>query len=223
MYGEEEFLPLSALQHFLFCERQCALIHVEGMWRDNVLTAEGTLMHRRAHGADGEMRGAVRREYGVPLRSRLLGLSGVADVVEFTVSAPNGRETGNSSAIDCLSGVPFPVEYKRGRPKAASYDAVQLCAQAICLEEMLSVEVPCGALFYGRTRRRQEVAFDRELRELTHETAYKLHEMVEKSIIPLPIYRPHCDRCSFIAVCLPKALSGRRTVKDYIEEMTRDR
>ena len=139
MYAESELIPISALQHFVVCPRQCALIHLESVWIENERTAEG---HERVDRGGTEARGPVRRVYGVPLRSLRLGLAGKADVVEFHASQGGGPEQ------------PFPIEHKRGRPKIGDEDRVQLCAQALCLEEMLGVLVPNGALFYGRTRRR---------------------------------------------------------------------
>jgi len=153
MYTEDDLLPLSGLQHLLFCERQCALIHIEQAWAENLLTAEGRIMHERVHEADRESRGEVRIEYSMPLRSLRLGLIAKADVVEFHRKLDPG-EKGSSKWL------PFPVEYKRGKPKKENYDKVQLCAQAMCLEEMLDVQIPEGAIFYGRTRRRQDVVFE---------------------------------------------------------------
>ncbi|HDZ02544.1 MAG TPA: CRISPR-associated protein Cas4, partial [Nitrospirae bacterium] len=138
-YTEDNLLPLSALQHLLFCERQCALIHIEQAWGENLFTAEGRIMHDRVDTAKHETRRNIRTEFGVPLRSLRLGLIGKADAVEF-------HKRGNMWH-------PFPVEYKRGKPKQDNSDKVQLCAQALCLEEMMNVEIPKGALFYGKTRR----------------------------------------------------------------------
>ena len=138
MFTEDDLLPISALQHLLFCERQCALIHVEGLWADNVLTVEGTHMHRRSDEGADEKRDGVRIVRALPLRSLRLGLAGRADVVEFHRGEPGA------------AWAPFPVEYKRGRAKRERCDQVQLCAQALCLEEMLGVEIPAGALFYGQ-------------------------------------------------------------------------
>ncbi len=152
---EDALIPLSALQHYLFCPRQCALIHVEQLWAEDAATAEGQLLHAKADAARPETRPGVRVARGLAVRSLALGVTGRADVVEFRAAGADGR------------GQPFPVEYKRGRPKAHRADEVQLCAQAICLEEMFGLPVPEGALFYGETRRRHPVAFDGELRALT--------------------------------------------------------
>src|SRR3989337_821592 len=140
----DDLIMLSALQHYVFCPRQCALIHIEQLWAENVLTAEGRIMHDKVDTANRESRGNIRIEYGVPMRSLRLGLIGKADVVEF-------HKDGDR-------WIPFPVEYKRGKPKPGNCDKVQLCAQAICLEEMLSVRIPKGALFYGKTKRRLDVS-----------------------------------------------------------------
>src|SRR3990172_2349159 len=165
----DDLIMLSALQHYVFCPRQCALIHIEQLWSENVLTAEGRIMHDKVDTANRESRGNIRIEYGVPMRSLRLGLIGKADVVEF-------------HKIDDRKWVPFPVEYKRGKPKMDDCDKVQLCAQAICLEEMLNVEIPEGALFYGQTRRREDVVIDKSLRMKTEDAAKKVHELIESGI-----------------------------------------
>ncbi|VAW34145.1 CRISPR-associated RecB family exonuclease Cas4 [hydrothermal vent metagenome] len=153
MYDEDDLLPLSALQHILFCERQCALIHIEQLWVENMFTAQGRIMHERVDRSGGESRGDIRIEFALPLRSLRLGLIGKADAVEF-----HRQSEGNPAWL------PFPVEHKRGRPKKDNCDKVQLCAQALCLEETLSLTIPQGALFYGKNRRRQLVEFDEVLR-----------------------------------------------------------
>ena len=200
-YTDSDLLYLSALQHLMFCERQCALIHIEQAWVENRFTAEGRVMHEKAHTKGHETRKGVRTENAVPLRSLRLGLVGEADVVEFH---PDG-------------GV-FPVEYKRGRPKSADCDRVQLCAQALCLEEMLSVDIPAGALFYGKTRRRQDVLFDAELRNKTESAAHRLHELVASGKTPLPSYRKQCDKCSFITLCMPKTFEKKKSAIAYINK-----
>jgi CRISPR-associated exonuclease Cas4 len=213
MYSEDDLLPLSALQHLLFCERQCALIHIEQLWVENLYTAEGRIMHERVDSGRGESRGNVRLAFGLPLRSLRLGLTGKADVVEF--------HRGEGEA-DASLWRPFPVEHKRGRPKKELWDKVQLCAQAMCLEEMLAVVVPKGALFYGKTRRRVDVAFDADLRRETEETALRLHNLIATGITPYARYDERCESCSFIFTCLPKATAGRRTVAGYLAEVMRE-
>jgi CRISPR-associated exonuclease Cas4 len=189
-YSEDDLIMLSALQHLVFCERQCALIHIEQLWSENVLTAEGKIMHERVDTANRESRGNVRIEYGVPMRSLRLGLIGKADVVEF-------HKAGDK-------WIPFPVEYKRGKPKPDDCDMVQLCAQAICLEEMIDVEILEGALFYGQTRHRYDVKFDRALRKETEDAAMRLRELITAGITPPPEYSAKCKKCSLVELCLPK-------------------
>lgn len=206
MFTEDDFIPLSALQHMAFCPRQCALIHVEQVWSENRLTAEGRLMHERAHEEGGESRGDVRIARAVMLRSFRLGLVGMADVVEFYRSRDG-------------SWLPFPVEYKHGKPKSDDCDKVQLCAQAMCLEEMLEVEIPGGALFYGKTRRRLDVAFDKALRQDTETVARQAHELIAAGRTPPPIYGKHCESCSLLEGCLPKKMQKKRPVKAYLSRM----
>jgi len=205
-YPEEDLIMISALQHYVFCERQCALIHVEQIWDENRATAEGRIMHERVHEQDRESRGEVRIEYGIPLRSLRLGLVGRADVVEFHL-------------LDKDKWQPFPVEYKRGKPKADHCDLIQLCAQAICLEEMLSVSIPAGAIFYGKTRRRLDVAFDCGLREETEEAAKKAHDLIASGITPPPVYEKRCESCSLVAECLPKTIQKKSPVKNYLRRI----
>ncbi|MDP1992165.1 MAG: CRISPR-associated protein Cas4 [Syntrophales bacterium] len=203
MYSPEDLIQLSALQHMVFCERQCALIHIEQTWTESGRTAEGRIMHERVHDESRESRGDVRIDYGVSLRSLRLGLIGKADVVEF-----HRRLNG--------SWLPFPVEYKRGKPKADDCDKVQLCAQTICLEEMLFVAIPQGALFYGQTRHRLDVFFDEALRRETEETASRAHDLITSGQTPPPVYEKRCESCSLMAECLPKTLQKRRSVKSYL-------
>jgi CRISPR-associated exonuclease Cas4 len=200
MYTEDDLIQLSALQHLVFCERQCALIHIEQLWNENLFTAEGRIMHDKVDTQNRESRGNVRIEYGVPIRSLSLGLIGKADVVEF-------------HRMDDGTWMPFPVEYKRGKPKMDDCDKVQLCAQAICLEEMLNVEIKKGALYYGRTRRREEVVFDDKLRRETEDAARKVHDLIESGTTPKPEYSKKCKKCSLYELCMPKV---SRKVSDYL-------
>jgi CRISPR-associated exonuclease Cas4 len=204
-YKEDDLIALSALQHLAFCERQCALIHIEQMWDENRLTAEGKIMHEHVHEVGDESRGDVRIERGVPLRSLRLGLIGKADVVEF-----HRLEAGNWR--------PYPVEHKRGKPKPEDCDKIQLCAQAMCLEEMLGVEVPSGALFYGRTRHRLDVEFDRALREETEKTAKLAYDLISSGHTPKPVYTKKCKSCSLNNHCLPEVLQKERSVKRYLTQ-----
>jgi CRISPR-associated exonuclease Cas4 len=195
MYTEDQLLPLSGLQHLAYCERQWALIHLEQQWAENRLTAEGNLLHEAAHREGKESRPGVKICRALRLRSLRLGLSGQADIVEF-----HGRQ-------------PFPVEYKRGKPKADLSDSIQLCAQAICLEEMLELAIPCGALFYGTTRRRMDVVFGETLRNEVERQAERMHELYIRRCTPPAEYAPKCDNCSLIEVCLPKQ---RRDASRYL-------
>lgn len=202
-YTEDDLLPLSALQHLLFCERQCALIHIEQVWSENRYTAEGRIFHERVDGGERQSRNGVRIESAVPLRSLRLGLSGKADVVEY-----HRNEAG------CWR--PYPVEYKRGRPKAANWDQVQLCAQALCLEEMLQCIVPEGALFYGKNRRRQVVRFDDRLRRETEEAAGRLHDLIRSGRTPPARYAKKCESCSLLNLCMPRVAGAGKSVGRYL-------
>jgi CRISPR-associated exonuclease Cas4 len=205
MYDESDLIPLSALQHYVVCPRQCALIHLESLWIEDERTAEGRVEHERVDRGGAETRGPVRRAYGVPLRSLRLGLVGKADVVEFHASVGGGAER------------PLPVEHKRGRPKIGDEDRVQLCAQALCLEEMLGMAVPAGALFYGRTRRRVEVAFDGTLRRRTEDVAVAVRALFAAGATPPPPAVAPCKSCSLSDACRPAAfLSRRRSVASWI-------
>lgn len=206
LVSENDFVPISALQHFLYCPRQCALIHVERVWMDNRLTAEGRILHGRVEDAVTDRRLGVRTERSVPVRSLRLGLSGVVDVVEIH---QDGRV--------------FPVEYKRGRPKRHRADEVQLCAQAVCLEEMLEQRIPEGALFYGRSRRRTSVVFDTELRNLTALTAREVRGLMDNGATPSPVYeRRKCDSCSLKAACKPEKLQRPPAVGKWLAEVLAD-
>jgi len=189
----DPFLPLSALQHLLFCERQCALIHLEQLWEENRFTAEGRVLHEKAHDGPDESRPGVRITRGLALASARLGLSGQADVVEFH-----------------RDGTILPVEYKRGKPKPDDSDRVQLCAQALCLEEMFGRPVPAGCLFYGQRKRRTDVAFEPALRAATEDAVRRLRALIAAGITPPAVHLPKCASCSLERLCLPAALRFRR-------------
>jgi CRISPR-associated exonuclease Cas4 len=209
MFSEAELLPLSALQHWLYCPRQCALIHLEQAWAENRFTAEGRVLHEKAHDGADETRAGVRITRGLPVRSLTLGISGQCDVVEFHAGA-SGDLGSESSDMKSARRV-VPVEYKRGKPKSHRADEVQVCAQALCLEEMLGIAIGSGCLYYGEKRRRTEVVFDPELRQLVIETAAALHAMIAARQTPLAVYEPRrCDACSLIDECLPKTLRFKR-------------
>ena len=215
MFSEDDLLPLSGLQHLMFCERQWALIHIEQLWAENRLTAQGRVLHDRAHESGGESRPGIRVARGLRLRSLRLGLSGQADVVEFRRAAEG---SGGGVRMDGEEGLwrPFPVEYKRGRPKPDRCDEVQLCAQALCLEEMFAARIEAGALFYGTPRRRTEVAFDAVQRGETERLAARMHEMYRARATPRAVYLPKCENCSLIALCMPRALAKPAGVARYL-------
>lgn len=199
--AEDGLIPLSALQHYLFCPRQCALIHVEGLWAEDGATAEGRLLHERVDSGRGDSRKGVHVARGLAIRSLLIGVAGRADAVEF-----RGRPA-----------VPRPIEYKRGAPKSHRADEVQLCAQAICLEEMLGVPVPEGDLFYGETRRRVAVAFDAELRTLTARIAAEARRNIQAGRTPPPVAMPGCRRCSLRDLCQPERLERAPRVLRWLD------
>ncbi|MFT3974081.1 MAG: CRISPR-associated protein Cas4 [Amaricoccus sp.] len=187
-----EPIPLSALQHAVYCLRQAALIHLERLWAENVFTAEGTVLHAVADKGGGRHARGVRRVMSLPLACRRLNLAGVADVVEFPMA--EGQE------------VPFPIEYKRGKPKLHRADEVQLCAQGLCLEEMTGAAVPQGALFYAGTKRRVVVPFDAELRAVTETAAADLARVLASGETPPPTsLKARCRACSLHDLCRPEA------------------
>ncbi len=214
MFDEDDLLPISALQHLAFCPRQCALIYLEGVWEENVLTVQGRKLHDKAHEPQTEVRGNVRTARGLRLRSLRLGLAGQADVVEFHgVDDPAGVE------LEGVPGrwMPYPVEYKRGRPKPDRCDEIQLCAQALCLEEMLGAKIPTGALFYGEPRRRQEVPLDGELRRETEALAAELHALINSGRTPPPRRGRHCKSCSLVDTCAPDLRRAGRSASAFME------
>lgn len=198
MFSEDDFLPISAMQHLAFCPRQCALIHIEQTWEENVLTAEGRILHERADSAHNESRAGLRIVRSLRLRSFRLGLIGVADLVEFSTNMP-----------------PYPVEYKRGKSKIEPIDEIQLCAQAICLEEMMGVNISVGALYYGEPRRRQPVTFTDCLRERTEETSIELHQLLSQDKTPKIMFLPKCKKCSLFDRCMPDIMSSRNSANKY--------
>lgn len=212
-YDEEDFLQLSGLQHFKFCRRQWALIHLEQQWAENFRTTDGALMHRTAHNSDlRETRGNVVITRGLSIFSRELGVSGQCDVVEFHRD-PNGVSLAGREG----AWLPFPVEYKRGSPSERSGDALQLCGQAMCLEGMLCCHIPRGALYYGEPRRRMPVEFTGELRaEVTHALA-EMHALAERGHTPKVRRKKACSACSLKELCLP-VLMNQRSVSDYLRE-----
>jgi len=202
MFSDDDLLPISALQHLVYCERQCMLIHGEGAWAENRSTAQGRIMHERVHAERSGMEDGRLIARGLRLCSHRLGLSGAADVVEFH-PVQTELETGVILPRRAGRWLPFPVEYKRGRPKKHDADAVQICAQAMCLEEMLETDIGQGALFYGQTRRRKDVVFSDDLRKRVELLAARLHTLVIAGITPAPEPGPKCENCSLQPICLP--------------------
>jgi CRISPR-associated exonuclease Cas4 len=187
-------IPISALQHAVYCLRQAALIHIERVWAENRFTAEGRVLHDVAHEAGSRKSRGVRRVTALPVASLRLNIAGVADMVEF--HAGPGGETA------------FPIEYKRGKPKLHRADEVQLCAQALCLEEMTGRPVSKGALFYGETKRRVVVPFDAELRKLTEDAAMAFGVLLAEGRTPPPVWKAsRCRACSLIELCRPQAVT----------------
>ena len=219
MYEEDDLLPISALQHLAFCERQWALIHLEGAWEENRLTVEGHQLHDRVHETETEARGDVRLARGLRLRSLRLGLTGKVDVVEFHC-VPQANDTSAGIKLDGVPGLwqPLIVEYKRGKPKVDRCDEVQLCAQALCLEEMLGVSIPCSSFFYGQPRRRYEVPLDETLRRETERLTALLHQLSQAGETPPAQYTERCRSCSLVDVCLPKAAGKRGGVRGYLSQ-----
>jgi CRISPR-associated exonuclease Cas4 len=203
---DDDFQPIAALNDLLFCERRCALHRIEQIWEDNVATLEGTLQHQRADSGKLEHTPEGRVARAVLLRCARLRLVGKADVVEFRRGVDGGE-------------VPYPVEYKRGRRRKWDNDDVQLCAQALCLEEMLGIHVPGGAVFHVKSKRRRDVAFTPELRAKTEHAARRLHELVASGLTPPPVLRPRCRGCSLHEFCLPELLPDQSRLRAYQREL----
>lgn len=210
-YSEEDYLQLSGLQHFAFCRRQWALIHLEQQWAENLLTVQGGILHEKAHDGDSrELRGDVLITRGMKIHSPTLGVSGECDVVEFRRS-PDGITLSGREGL----WLPYPVEYKRGSPKTNDADRLQLCAQGMCLEDMLCCVIPEGAVFYGETRRREVVAFTEELRGIVREVLEEMHELYRRRYTPKVKPGKSCNACSLRDICLPK-LCRRKNVGAYL-------
>lgn len=214
MYSEADLLPLSGLQHMAFCERRWALVQIELVWADNQFTAEGKVLHEKAHSGDVESRPGVLISRTLPVRSFRLGISGQADIVEFhpVTSDQNGAPIKRRRGL----WRPYPVEYKRSRDKGGSSAyQVQLCAQALCLEEMLSTGVPEGAVYDGTTKRRQIIPFDAALRNEVQELAFHMHDLFSHGVTPAPVLKKACKSCSLVELCKPDALTRNPSVEAY--------
>ncbi len=211
-YSEDDFLQLSGLQHFSFCRRQWALIHIEQQWQENIKTVEGNIVHERCHD-DGfiEKRGELLITRGLRVFSRELGVTGQCDVVEF-------HKHADGCVLQGYPGVwlPYPIEYKRGKSKDIDADRLQLCGQAMCLEEMLKVKIVKGALYYNETHRREEVEFTHDLRKMVADMLQEMHSYFQKGYTPKVKPKTGCKSCSLNEICLP-ALCKKKDVADYYE------
>ncbi|MCX4320693.1 CRISPR-associated protein Cas4 [Roseburia sp. 1XD42-69] len=213
MYAEEDYLMLSGIQHFAFCKRQWAMIHIEQQWAENYRTTAGEIMHKKAHDESAfEKRGNLLTVRGLRISSRSLGLSGQCDVVEFHQDENGIDLFGYEGKWNIV-----PVEYKRGTVKENNADELQLCAQAVCLEEMFQMDIPEGFLYYGENRRRHQVEFTSELRSEVERTADKMHEMFRRGHTPGAKPSKQCKSCSLENLCLPK-LQKSGDVRKYIEK-----
>jgi len=217
-YTTEDLLPLSGIQHFLFCRRQWALIHVERQWHENALTAEGRIMHKRADDPFfTETRNGIISARSVPITSYRLGLSGVCDVVEFAAS-PDGVKLPNRDGLYLAA----PIEYKRGKEKHDHSDETQLCAQAMCLEEMLSIAIPKGFLYYGETRHRVEIELTTELRMLVQDMSDEMHNYFSRGYTPKVKPSRACRSCSLADICLPELQGKTMMASKYIKQQIED-
>ena len=211
VYRQEDYLQLSGLQHFKFCRRQWALIHVENQWAENYRTTDGVILHENAHNQDfTESRKDVLITRDMRVHSAILGISGACDVLEFHCD-----KEGISLPRRAGKWRPYPVEYKRGQPKADTMDALQLCAQALCLEEMLCCGIGAGALYYGQTHRRQEVVFTQELRQEVQALIREMHDLYNRGHTPKVKPTKSCNACSLKELCLPK-LMKKKSVSEYM-------
>ncbi len=224
MFTEDDLIPISALQHFAFCERQWGLIHLEGLWAENRLTVEGKQLHERADSDETQVRGDVRIARGQRIRSLVHGLVGRADIVEFHKDTSPSAVEQNGIELNGLEGRwnPIPIEYKRGRVKFKPIDEIQLCAQALCLEEMLETAIDEGFLFYGKTRRRHPVTFSPTLRQLTTDCIENIRHATILGKTPSASYQKECDNCSLYDLCMPKAIEQSQSVREYLNKSVRD-
>lgn len=216
-FDEEDYLQISGIQHFKFCRRQWALIHIENQWEENFRTTDGEIFHDNVHDAGTrETRGNVIITHDMRIFSRELGLSGACDVLEL-------RKSENGVSLNGVEGLydVYPIEYKRGKPREDNSNALQLCAQAMCLEEMLCCDIPKGALFFGETRRRKEIDFTEELREEVKKMVEEMHSYYKRGYTPKVRFSKSCNACSLKDVCLPKLMKNK-SVSSYVKSMLED-
>ncbi|WP_343209595.1 CRISPR-associated protein Cas4 [Anaerolentibacter hominis] len=216
-YKEEDYLMLSGIQHFAFCQRQWALIHIEQQWEENVHTVEGQLLHKRAHDSIlTEKRNGVVISRGLPVYSRSMGISGVCDIVEFYREEDGITLHGHRGTYRA-----YPVEYKKGSPKDTEIDILQLTAQALCLEEMMSTQITEGALYYGEIRRRQVIEITQERKEQVRTMFQQMHQLYERQYTPKVKWSKSCSACSIKDLCMPE-LGKTENVQSYIEQTLSD-
>ncbi|MFH1130231.1 MAG: CRISPR-associated protein Cas4 [Pseudomonadota bacterium] len=213
LFDESDLLPISALQHFVFCERQCALIHLERLWAENRLTSEGRILHERADKPSHETRHDVHVARHMSIRSLRLGLAGIADIVEYYRVGPESQGIALSGHTGLW--MPYPVEYKRGRPKKDMSDEIQLCAQVLCLEEMHDVIIAEGALFYGTSCRRHTVVINTKIRKNTEKIVEALRNLIGKTKLPEATFAPKCRNCSLVDLCMPQVLGRAHDASAY--------
>lgn len=204
MYTEDDFIMISALQHYIFCPRQCGLIHIDDVWQENLFTVRGEILHEKVDIDSYETRGDVKTVRGLRIHSYQYGLVGRCDVVEFKQTS-KGREV-------------FPVEFKAGQPKEDISDKVQLCAQVFCLEEMLNIKIPKAAFFYGKIRRRDIVEIDEGLRLQTEKVIQEVRKIIDSKKVPVEEYSAKCRNCSLAQVCQPKAMNKKK-IQAYINNL----
>lgn len=217
MYNEDELLALSGIQHIAFCERQWALIHIERQWAENLRTVEGQHLHNKVNNPFiFESRGNEIIARSVPIVSYRLGLYGIADIIEFEKT----ENKENAIKIPHKNGyyIPYPVEYKRGKEKMDDRDEVQLCAQAICLEEMFNIKINKAYIYYGETRHRIEIELNNNLRDRVEELSQKMHDLFKKGITPKAEKKKGCKLCSLIDICMPNLSDKKLKVSEYIEK-----
>lgn len=215
MIPESDWLPLSALQHLMFCPRQCALIHIEREWQENILTAKGRLEHERVHQGYQEFRRSKKQISGLRIHSKKMGIQGQLDLLECELVDENGENNLNSFHLKGTWKV-YPVEFKHGQPKNNNCDRIQVCAQVMCLEEMLNIQIEEAALFYHRIRKREEVILDHHLRTETILKAAELHQLFNSKKTPLPVFSKKCKACSMYDICMPKRMSQNSKYKHQL-------
>ncbi len=216
-FNEEDYLQLSGIQHFRFCRRQWALIHIEHQWEENLRTTEGELMHEHAHDSGiKETRGSIITTHNMRVFSASLGISGNCDIVEFHQSASGIQIDGKAGLFQ-----PYPIEYKRGKPKEHDSDFLQLCAQAMCLEEMLCCDIPKGAFYYGELRKRVVAEFTSSSRDEVKKCLEEMHQLYQRGYTPKVKPSKSCNACSLKELCLPKLLRNR-SVADYMRSRLKE-